>query len=129
MRRFRMGLYLLYNTKKEEEEEITCCIQNYHHYCIFTVTVYYEAAFGQLVVVFSFLFRRCVDYLLQHKADLKLKDKKGYCAIHYSVAGGNYAALTHLLKYVDSNYRLYDNDVPAFTPLHIAVRRLLTVRR
>lgn len=76
---------------------------------------------GEHFVIFV-LFRRCIDYLLQHKADPKIKDKKGFSPIHYSVAGGNYTALAYLLKAVGNNYHLYDGDMPAITPLHIAVR-------
>lgn len=59
--------------------------------------------------------------MLQHKANPTLRDKKGFCPIHYAVNGNNQLAVEHLLKALGSQYKLYGNDLPTTTPLHIAV--------
>lgn len=63
---------------------------------------------------------RCIEYLLQHKANPVLKDKKGYCPIHYAVNGNNQRAVEYLLKALGSQYKFYGGDSPNTTPLHIA---------
>lgn len=69
-----------------------------------------------------------MQYLLQHRADPHLRDKRGFTAIHYAVAGGNKAALEALLNAsaVPSNLALIEQEppVPALTPIHLAVRKL-----
>jgi hypothetical protein len=62
-----------------------------------------------------------VEYLLQHKADPRLRDVKGYTAIHYAVAGGNKTGLEFLLAAVGSYFNLSGDDMPKMTPLHLAV--------
>jgi len=62
-----------------------------------------------------------VEYLLQHKADPRLRDNKGYTAIHYAVAGGNQTGLEFLLASVGSYFSLSGDDMPKMTPLHLAV--------
>ncbi|GJQ85972.1 hypothetical protein Trydic_g21818 [Trypoxylus dichotomus] len=64
---------------------------------------------------------RCVNYLIEHKADPKVKDAKGFTPIHYAVAGNNVNALKFLL-YAVGNYTLYGPEMPPTTPLHIAAR-------
>lgn len=64
---------------------------------------------------------RCVEYLLQHKADPRLRDNRGYTAIHYAVAGGNQTGLEFLLAAVGSYFNLSGDDMPKMTPLHLAV--------
>jgi ankyrin repeat protein len=68
----------------------------------------------------NFAFR-CVEYLLQHKADPRLHDNSGYTAIHYAVAGGNQTGLEFLLASVGSYFSLSGDDMPKMTPLHLAV--------
>jgi serine/threonine-protein phosphatase 6 regulatory ankyrin repeat subunit A len=62
-----------------------------------------------------------VEYLLQHKADPRLRDNRGYTAIHYAVAGGNQTGLEFLLAAVGSYFNLSGDDMPKMTPLHLAV--------
>lgn len=82
-----------------------------------------------------------MQYLLKHKADPRLRDKRGFTAIHYAVAGGNQPALEALLQASascnpsillapnpNSTSATYavpaDNQrpqTPALTPLHLAV--------
>lgn len=62
-----------------------------------------------------------MEYLLQHKADARLRDGKGYTAIHYAVAGGNQTGLKFLLASVGSYFSLSGDDMPKMTPLHLAV--------
>nr|XP_022904850.1 uncharacterized protein LOC111416951 isoform X2 [Onthophagus taurus] len=64
---------------------------------------------------------KCVNYLLEHKADPKLKDFKGFTAVHYAVAGNNINALRFLLVALNS-LPLYGADMPPTTPLHIAAK-------
>ncbi|KAK9754189.1 Ankyrin repeats (3 copies) [Popillia japonica] len=64
---------------------------------------------------------RCVNYLIEHKADPKLKDVNGFTPIHYAVAGNNVNALKYLL-YAVGNCALSGPDMPLTTPLHIAAR-------
>lgn len=64
---------------------------------------------------------RCVEYLLRHKADPKLKDNKGFTPIHYAVSGDNYTGLGFLLYIVGNSYVMYGMDMPCTTPLHLAV--------
>ncbi len=42
---------------------------------------------------------RCVEYLLQHKADPVLRDRRGLNSVHYASAAGNSEALVHLLDF------------------------------
>lgn len=63
---------------------------------------------------------RCVKYLVEHKAQPMLKDRRGFTAFHYAVAGGNTAGLEVLLK-SSSLPSLYSSDLPKLTPLHLAV--------
>lgn len=65
---------------------------------------------------------RCVEYLIQHKADPLLKNLQGFTPVHYAVAGRNSNALTHLLASVSGKCTLYGPDMPLTTPLHLAVR-------
>jgi len=71
-----------------------------------------------------------VQYLLQHRADPRLRDKRGFTAIHYAVAGGNKAALEALLNASSSSSNLaasgssstgQELSLPALTPIHLAV--------
>lgn len=64
---------------------------------------------------------RCVEYLIQHKADPILKDKRGFTPVHYAVAGRNIQALGHLLIAVSGKCTLYGSEMPLTTPLHLAV--------
>ncbi|KAF5284185.1 hypothetical protein FQR65_LT00185 [Abscondita terminalis] len=64
----------------------------------------------------------CVKYLLEHKADSKMKDSKGFMPVHYAVSGDNFSGLYALLNFVDSNYIMYGPDLPLTTPLHLAAR-------
>ena len=68
---------------------------------------------------------RCVEYLLQHKADPRIRDNQGYTAIHYAVAGGNQTGLEFLLAAVGSYFNLSGDDMPKMTPLHLAVSLIL----
>lgn len=65
---------------------------------------------------------RCVDYLIQHKADPTVKDNNGYTAVHYAVAGRNFQALSSLLSAVGTKFPLYGSDMPPTTPLHLSAR-------
>lgn len=69
------------------------------------------------------LVGECVNYLLQHKADPKVQDLKGFTPIHYAVAGNNSTALKSLLTAVGNNVALYGPGVPLTTPLHIAAHK------
>ena len=40
------------------------------------------------MVIFSFVFFRCVEYLLRNDADPAVRDKQGYTAVHYASAYG-----------------------------------------
>lgn len=73
---------------------------------------------------------RCVvQYLLKHRADPRLRDKRGFTAIHYAVAGGNQAALEALLDACPPGNLAMSSSctgkqeppLPALTPLHLAV--------
>lgn len=73
-----------------------------------------------------------MQYLLQHRADPRLRDKRGFTAIHYAVAGGNKAALEALLNASSSPSNLtaslnsstgQEPSLPALTPIHLAVRK------
>jgi len=70
-----------------------------------------------------------VQYLLQHRADPRLRDKRGFTAIHYAVAGGNKAALEALLNASSSPSNLASSlnsstgQEPALTPIHLAVHK------
>lgn len=84
----------------------------------------------KLILFTSFLFR-CVQYLLKHRADPRLRDKRGFTAIHYAVAGGNQPALEALLEACptgnltassSSTTGKSEPPLPALTPLHLAVR-------
>lgn len=70
---------------------------------------------------------RCVNYLIEHKADPKLKDGKGFTPIHYAAAGNNANALKYLLYAVGNSYALYGPDMPPTTPMHIAVSILVII--
>lgn len=61
-----------------------------------------------------------MKYLVEHKGCPMLKDKLGYTAFHYAVAGGNQAGLKILLDSVHF-VCLHGNDMPKLTPLHLAV--------
>ncbi|KAJ9592428.1 hypothetical protein L9F63_015844, partial [Diploptera punctata] len=63
---------------------------------------------------------KCVEYLLQHKADPRIRDNQGYTAIHYAVAGGNQTGLEFLLAAVGSYFNLSGENMPKMTPLHLA---------
>jgi serine/threonine-protein phosphatase 6 regulatory ankyrin repeat subunit A len=72
---------------------------------------------------------KCVQYLLQHKADSHLRNKRGFTAIHYAVAGGNQAALEALLNVSSSGNQIpalfnssteQEQPLPALTPIHLA---------
>lgn len=89
---------------------------------------------------------RCVQYLLQHRADPRLCDKRGFTAIHYAVAGGNQPALEALLHASSTTLSTstssssassgnlptshgsfsFDQEAPspALTPIHLAVCKL-----
>jgi hypothetical protein len=67
-----------------------------------------------------------VEYLLQHKADPRVQDCKGYTAIHYAVAGGNQIGLEFLLAAVGLYFSLSGEDMPKVTPLHLAVSAAFT---
>ncbi|XP_057659011.1 serine/threonine-protein phosphatase 6 regulatory ankyrin repeat subunit A-like isoform X2 [Diorhabda carinulata] len=41
---------------------------------------------------------KCVDYLLDHKADRNMKDNRGFTPLHYAIAGGNINGVRRLLK-------------------------------
>lgn len=70
----------------------------------------------------------CVQYLLKHRADPRLRDKRGFTAIHYAVAGGNQPALEALLEACPpGNLTISSNStgkseppLPALTSLHLA---------
>lgn len=70
-----------------------------------------------------------MKYLLKHRADPRLRDKRGFSAIHYAVAGGNQAALEALLEacpQIDLTISPDSTDKqelspPTLTPLHLAV--------
>lgn len=73
---------------------------------------------------------KCVEYLLQHKADQFVKDRRGFTAIHYAIAGGNMNAVNYLLNYYSiggcpsgSSVTIFEhtNEMPDVTPLHLAV--------
>lgn len=106
----------------------------------------------RLVVIYNFIRSyRCVQYLLQHRADPRLCDKRGFTAIHYAVAGGNQPALEALLHASSStssttssssssassgnlptshgSFRFeQEAPSPALTPVHLAVRKLFSSR-
>ncbi|XP_018318975.1 uncharacterized protein LOC108732588 isoform X2 [Agrilus planipennis] len=63
---------------------------------------------------------KCVKYLIEHKADPKMKDNNGFTPIHYAVAGNNYKAVEYLLSAVGSNFIMHGADMPLTTPLHLA---------
>lgn len=71
-----------------------------------------------------------MQYLLQHRADPRLRDKRGFTAIHYAVAGGNQAALEALLNASSSetptasssSSTAEEPSLPALTPIHLAVQ-------
>ncbi|XP_076293144.1 uncharacterized protein LOC143215159 isoform X1 [Lasioglossum baleicum] len=70
---------------------------------------------------------KCVQYLLKHRADPRLRDKRGFTAFHYAVAGGNQPALVALLEACSLitaegfNYTEEpDPPPPELTPLHLA---------
>lgn len=50
-----------------------------------------------------------------------MKDRHGYTAFHYGVAGGNKTGLEYLLNAVGSVVCLHGSDMPKTTPLHLAV--------
>jgi serine/threonine-protein phosphatase 6 regulatory ankyrin repeat subunit A len=58
---------------------------------------------------------------LEHKADPRVQDRKGYTAIHYAVAGGNQTGLEFLWAAVGLYFSLSGDDMPKVTPLHLAV--------
>lgn len=72
-----------------------------------------------------------MQYLLQHRADPRLRDKHGFTAIHYAVAGGNQPALEALLNALHLPGNLaaslgsspsgQEPSLPALTPVHLAV--------
>ncbi|XP_017885030.1 serine/threonine-protein phosphatase 6 regulatory ankyrin repeat subunit A-like isoform X2 [Ceratina calcarata] len=68
----------------------------------------------------------CVQYLLKHKADPHLRDKRNFTTIHYAVAGGNQLALKALLEVCPpeqltvSSTGKPEPPLPALTPLHLA---------
>lgn len=51
--------------------------------------------------VFSFVFVRCVEYLLRNDADPGVRDRQGYSAVHYASAYGR----TLCLELVRNSYR------------------------
>lgn len=71
-----------------------------------------------------------MQYLLKHRADPRLRDKRGFTAIHYAVAGGNQPALEALLDACppgnltisSESAEKAETPLPALTPLHLAVR-------
>lgn len=80
-------------------------------------------------LIYIIFFFRCVQYLLKHRADPRLRDKRGFTAIHYAVAGGNQPALEALLEACPpGNLTISSNStgkseppLPALTSLHLAV--------
>lgn len=68
-----------------------------------------------------FVAYRCVDYLVNHKALPMMRDRRGFTAFHYGVAGGNKMGLEHLLSAVSSIVCFHGSDMPKMTPLHLAV--------
>lgn len=62
-----------------------------------------------------------MEYLIQHKADPALKDKKGFTPVHYAVTGRNLKALNCLITAIGGKCTLYGPDMPLTTPLHLAV--------
>lgn len=67
------------------------------------------------------MIKRCVQYLLQHKADPTAKDARGYTAVHYAVKGQNSEGLVCLLAAIGSKHSLHGPNLPTITPLHLAV--------
>lgn len=78
-----------------------------------------------------------MQYLLQHRANPHLRDKRGFTAIHYAVAGGNQAALEALLNAPSPGSVTASSlnsssttgtagqeppSLPALTPIHLAVQ-------
>lgn len=76
-----------------------------------------------------------MQYLLQHRANPQLRDKRGFTAIHYAVAGGNQAALEALLNAPSPSGNVAASSpgsgstigqepppLPALTPIHLAVQ-------
>lgn len=64
---------------------------------------------------------KCVEYLLQHKGDPMLKDRRGFTPLHYAVVGKNLQALEHLLTNIAGKHMLYGQGMSSTTPLHLAV--------
>ncbi|KAG8039491.1 hypothetical protein G9C98_008134 [Cotesia typhae] len=84
-----------------------------HYLCVFTLVGYgsdpnaqdvngatcLHLAAGSFSVIHSGDYAgECVRYLLTHRADAHIRDKRGFTAIHYAVAGGNQSALEALLN-------------------------------
>lgn len=63
---------------------------------------------------------RCVEYLLQHKADPFVKDGRKFAPVHYAIAGGNINGVSKILGAI-GNTALQQADMPDVTPLHLAV--------
>ncbi|XP_028130015.2 serine/threonine-protein phosphatase 6 regulatory ankyrin repeat subunit A-like isoform X1 [Diabrotica virgifera virgifera] len=74
---------------------------------------------------------KCVDYLLDHKADRNMKDNRGFTPLHYAIAGGNINGVKRLLR-TDTNdqkkqdcdeiKRMMDKCSVDITPLHLVAK-------
>lgn len=65
---------------------------------------------------------KCIEYLLEHKSDPFVKDRKGFTPLHYAMAGGNIVGIGRLLEAIDNSTIFQQPDMPDVTPLHLAVR-------
>lgn len=84
---------------------------------------------------------KCVEYLLDHKADPKIRDARGttltnsdtkefllrnmiflgFSALHYAIACGNEVAVVLLLNITEESVYKNEGVSPDITPLHLAV--------
>jgi ankyrin repeat protein len=65
---------------------------------------------------------KCIEYLIQHKADPFVKDRRGFTPLHYAMAGGNIAGVSRLLGVIENSTIFQQADMPDVTPLHLAAK-------
>ncbi|XP_050311619.1 serine/threonine-protein phosphatase 6 regulatory ankyrin repeat subunit A-like isoform X1 [Anthonomus grandis grandis] len=65
---------------------------------------------------------KCVEYLLNHRADPKLKDAKGFSPMHYAIACGNVEGVKLLLNVTEESVFRGEAGSPNITPLHLAAK-------
>ncbi|CAH1131964.1 unnamed protein product [Ceutorhynchus assimilis] len=65
---------------------------------------------------------KCVDYLLNHRADPKIKDVRGFSPLHYAIACGNVRGVKLLLHRTEEAVFKKEGGSPDVTPLHLAAK-------